>query len=99
MMAKSVEVQQAARVYLPYLVASPILGCACFMLDGIFIGATRGADMRNMMMISLMIYVVSVLALTPSFENHGLWMALLISYVARGATLGYKYPTIERDLA
>jgi MATE family multidrug resistance protein len=69
------------------------------MLDGIFIGATRGADMRNMMMISLMIYVVSVLALTPSFENHGLWMALLISYVARGATLGYKYPTIERDLA
>ena len=99
MMAKSVEVQQAARVYLPYMVASPILGCACFMLDGIFIGATRGADMRNMMMISLMIYVVSVLALTPSFGNHGLWMALLISYVARGATLGYKYPTIERDLA
>jgi MATE family multidrug resistance protein len=69
------------------------------MLDGIFIGATRGADMRNMMMVSLLIYVVSVLALTPSFGNHGLWMALLISYVARGATLGYKYPTIERDLA
>jgi hypothetical protein len=26
-------------------------------------------------------------------------MALLISYVARGATLGYKYPAIERDLS
>jgi MATE family multidrug resistance protein len=69
------------------------------MLDGIFIGATRGSDMRNMMMISLIIYVLSVLALTPSFGNHGLWMALLISYVARGATLGYKYPAIERDLS
>ena len=68
------------------------------MLDGIFIGATRGADMRNMMMMSLMIYALSVLALTPSFGNHGLWTALLISYVARGATLGYKYPAIERDL-
>jgi len=72
MMAKSAEVQQAAKDYLPYMVASPILGCACFMLDGIFIGATRGADMRNMMMISLMIYVGSVLALTPTLGNHGL---------------------------
>lgn len=97
-MAKSVEVQQAARIYLPYMVAAPILGCACFMLDGIFIGATRGADMRNMMLISLVVYGVCVLALTPSFGNHGLWIALLISYVARGATLGYKYPEIERSL-
>jgi len=55
--------------------------------------------MRNMMMISLMIYVLSVLVLTQSFGNHGLWLALLISYVARGVTLGYKYPAIERDLS
>ena len=40
------------------------------MLDGIFIGATRGADMRNMMMISLMIYVGRC-GPDPSWETMG----------------------------
>ena len=66
------------------------------MLDGIFIGATRTRDMRNMMAVSLAVYVASVLILVPLMGNHGLWTALLISFAVRGVTLGLRYPALER---
>jgi len=96
-MAKAPEVQLEARAYLGYMVAAPVLGLAAWMLDGVFIGATRSRDMRNMMAVSLAVYVVAALALVPSLGNHGLWLALLISFLARGVTLGLRYPALERD--
>ncbi|APX10809.1 MATE family efflux transporter [Tateyamaria omphalii] len=95
-MAKDAQVQAEAREYLLYMVAAPLLGCAAWMLDGIFIGAGRGRDMRNMMAISFVMYWLAVLALLPLMGNHGLWAALLISFVARGVTLGVRYPALER---
>ena len=96
-MAKAPEVQTEARSYLPYMVATPVLGLAAWMLDGVFIGATRSRDMRNMMAVSLAVYVVAAAILVPGLGNHGLWLALLISFVARGVTLGLRYPALERD--
>ena len=98
-MAKAPDVQVEARRYLWWMVAAPLLGCAAWMLDGIFIGATRGRDMRNMMMLSFVIYWAAVLALMPVLGNHGLWAALLISFIARGVTLGSRYPSLERAAA
>ena len=95
-MTTAPEVQDAARNYLPYMVAAPILGIGAWMFDGIFIGATRGADMRNMMAVSLLAYILAAFALIPVLGNHGLWIALLISFVARGITLGLRYPALER---
>jgi len=92
------DVRIEARVYLIYMVASPILGILPWMLDGIFIGATRTKDMRNMMAVSLAIYVAALMLLVPSFGNHGLWGAMLISFVARGITLAVKYPVLERNV-
>ena len=98
-MAKAPDVQEEARAYLWWMVAAPLLGCAAWMLDGIFIGATRGRDMRNMMMLSFLIYWAAILILLPAMGNHGLWAALLISFIARGVTLGAKYPSLERSAA
>ena len=95
LMATSPEVRSEARSYLWWMVLAPPIGIASWMLDGIFIGATRTRDMRNMMAISLVVYVVAVAAFIPLFGNHGLWLALLVSFVARGATLGWKYPKVE----
>jgi len=95
-MAKDVAVQAEARDYLWWMVAAPILGCAAWMLDGIFIGAARGRDMRNMMAISFVIYWAAIIMLVPLIGNHGLWAALLISFFARGATLAARYPALER---
>ncbi|SFM50995.1 MATE family efflux transporter [Shimia aestuarii] len=95
LMTTAPDVRAAARDYLPYMVAAPLLGVASWMLDGIFIGATQSRDMRNMMVLSLIVYVVAVWALVPLWGNHGLWLALLISFVARGVTLGVRYPRLE----
>ncbi len=94
-MTKAEDVQTQARVFLPYLLAVPILSFGAFMLDGIFIGATRTQDMRNMMALSFLIYGAAAVLMVPMIGNHGLWLALLISFVARTATLGWKYPALE----
>ncbi len=98
LMTTAPEVRAEARAYLPWMVASPVLGVASWMLDGVFIGATRTRDMRNMMAVSLLIYVIALAALVPAMGNHGLWAALLVSLVARGVTLGLRYPALERSV-
>ena len=99
LMTTAPDVRIEARAYLPYMIAAPLVGCAAWMLDGIFIGATRSADMRNMMALSAIIYVIALLILMPVIGNHGLWVALLISFVARGITLGARYPSLKRAAA
>lgn len=97
LMSKNAEVQAEARLYLNWIVAAPIIGIASWMLDGIFIGATRTRDMRNAMLVSTVVYVVSVWLLLPAFGNHGLWGALMIFFVARGVTLFLRYPALEAE--
>lgn len=98
-MSTAGDVRVAAQTYLIYMVFAPVLAWPSFMLDGIFIGATRSAEMRNMMALSALIYALSLALLLPLLGNHGLWLALLISFVARGATLGWRYPALERSIA
>ncbi len=95
LMAKVPEVQAEARIYLIYTGFAAIFGLGAFMLDGIFIGATRSRDMRNMMAVSLAVYVLALILLISVFGNHGLWLSLLISYVVRAVTLGLRYPALE----
>ena len=95
LLAKAPDVRAAAREFLPYAVAAPAVGVLAWMLDGIFIGATRGPDMRNMMAVSLCAYAAMAAALVPLMGNHGLWIALLLSLVVRAVTLGLRYPAVE----
>lgn len=94
-MTTATDVQFAARHYLPYMVAAPIVGVGAWMLDGIFIGATRTRDMRNMTIVSALAYFLAVLPLMWLFGNHGLWIGLLFSFVVRGIALGLRYPSLE----
>jgi len=98
LMTTSEEVRTAARLYLLWVVVSPLLAVWAFILDGIFIGATRGPDLRNMMALSAAIYALSAAVLMPLWGNHGLWLALMISLVARAVTLGLRYPALERSV-
>lgn len=95
LMSTAPDVRETSRLFLPYMVAAPLVGVAAWMLDGIFIGATRSRDMRNMMVISAVAYFAAVIPLMAVFGNHGLWLGLLFSFVVRGATLGWKYPGLE----
>ncbi len=98
-MTTAPDVREAARSYLGWMIAAPLVGCAAWMLDGIFIGATRTRDMRNMMIVSAAVYFAVALPLTAVLGNHGLWLALHVSWVARGVTLALRYPALERAAA
>lgn len=97
-MTTAPDVRLEARQYLPWMVLAPLAGVACWMLDGIFIGATRTGDMRNMMLISVIVYMLSLWALLGSYGNHGLWASMLLFFIARGITLGWKYPGLEASV-
>ncbi len=88
----------AARAYLPWAAGAPLLGVWAFQLDGIFIGATCTADMRNAMLASLAIFLGAWWLLLP-FRNSGLWGAFYIHYVARAVSLLYYYPALVRSVA
>lgn len=94
LMTTAPPVRAAALEFLPYMIAAPLVGVAAWMLDGVFIGATRTADMRNMMLVSTVIYFAAALPLMALWGNHGLWLALHISFVARAVSLGWKYPAL-----
>jgi MATE family multidrug resistance protein len=96
LMTVSDPVRAAARADLGWLVAAPLLGWASYMLDGIFIGATRTRDMRNMMAVSFAGYLMLVAILVPPWGSDGLWAALMGFFVLRGVTLGLRYPSLER---
>jgi multidrug resistance protein, MATE family len=95
LMAKDPEVQVAARAYLPWVVALPLLSIGAYMLDGIFIGATATREMRNAMFASTAVYLVAAVLLVPTLENTGLWIALAILNIVRGLTMAALYPRIE----
>jgi MATE family multidrug resistance protein len=90
-------VRTTARTYLPWAVMAPIVSVWAFQLDGIFIGATRTAQMRNAMLAALAIFLFAWWSLAP-FGNHGLWAALYVLYAARAGTLSYCLPGLLRSV-
>lgn len=98
MLTNVTEVREAADEYLAWVVVAPVLSVWCYLLDGIFIGATRTAEMRNAMIISLLAYLSGWWYLASAFDNHGLWASLMLYFVARAASLYFYLPGISRSL-
>ena len=90
-------VRVAARIYLPWAALAPLAGVCAFQLDGIFIGATRTADMRRAMLFSLLVFMLAWWLLRP-WGNHGLWAAFYVHYLARAVSLGWYLPGLVRSV-
>ena len=65
------------------------------MFDGIYVGATWTAAMRNLMLLALALYLVSLLALRD-LGNAGLWLSFLLFLGARGVGQAVFYPRRAR---
>lgn len=98
-MSTSPEVRAAGREYLFWAALAPAIGVASWMFDGIYIGATWTRAMRNAMIQSVIIYVIALFVLVPTLGNHGLWAALMVLNIARGVTMGWRYPRLEAQIA
>lgn len=95
LMAKSEEVRAEAARFLPFVALAPLVGAPAFMLDGIFIGATRTRDMRNAVAVALALYLAALWPLVALFGAEGLWIGLLLFLGLRGVTLQLRYPALE----
>jgi MATE family multidrug resistance protein len=87
------EVRETAIRYLPWLIVSPLVSVWSFLYDGVFVGATRAKDMRNIMMGSAFLVCVPSWYLFQPLGNHGLWLAFTLFMASRGIGMhvAYKY--------
>jgi multidrug resistance protein, MATE family len=92
--------QPAIRVlagrFLPWLIVLPLIAVWSFLLDGVYIGATRAQELRDSMLISLAGFLLLAVLLGARFGNHGLWCAMLAFMAFRAITLALRLPAIER---
>jgi MATE family multidrug resistance protein len=79
--------RELASHYIGWQIVLPVVGVWCYLLDGMFIGATRGAEMRNSMAVAAAGFALTLLTL-PYLGNHGLWLALAVFLALRGLSLG-----------
>lgn len=79
---------QAAHPYLFWIGLVPLITFAAFIWDGVYIGATASAAMRNTLLIStFLVFLPAYFLLEPIYHNHGLWMAIMLFMLSRGILL------------
>ena len=82
---------------LPWLIVMPLLAVWCFLLDGVFIGATRAREMRNSMLVAVFAGFFPVWWLCQGWGVAALWAAMAALMTGRGLTLGWLCWQLERD--
>lgn len=78
----------AALAVFGWTVAGPLVSSFCYIWDGIFIGATATAPMRDSMLVAtLLVFLPVYYGAVPWLGNHAIWLAMVSFMTARGATL------------
>ena len=80
--------------YIFWIIIIPPIASICYQFDGIFIGASQTAEMRNGMIISVVLFILSSQFLIVNFGNHGLWLSLIFFMIMRSITLNYYFNKI-----
>lgn len=88
LMTTNPDVRAMAAQYLPVAALSALTFIPAFVYDGILIGLTQNAMMRNGMVASLLVFFAAAVTLQPWLGNLGLWLALHVWFVARGFYYG-----------
>lgn len=85
------EIRDAATRYLPWLIASPLISVWSFLYDGVYVGATRAREMRNIMVFSAFAVFLPAWYLLQGLGNDGLWLAFLLFLASRGIGMHIGY--------
>jgi len=87
------DVIELAKTVLFWTILAPLVSSFCYILDGVFIGATETKPMRNTMLFSTgIVFLPAYFLGTHFFGIHGLWLAMVLFMVARGAALALYLP-------
>ncbi len=85
------DVREVAFRYLPWMIASPIISVWSFLYDGVFVGATRAKEMRDIMVGAALVVFLPAWYLLQPLGNHGLWLAFTLFMAARGLGMHVFY--------
>jgi MATE family multidrug resistance protein len=85
------DIREMALRYLPWMIASPLVSVWCFLYDGVYVGATRAREMRNIMVFSTLFVFLPAWYLLQPLGNDGLWLAFLIFMASRGIGMHIGY--------
>ena len=100
MMTSDLAVVAAAEAYLPWLLLMPVMGCAAFTWDGIYIGATASKAIRNSMLWAVVGFFAVWFAgkafpdVTAETAVHILMGAYFAHLLARTVYLTVRYKTV-----
>jgi MATE family multidrug resistance protein len=92
------DVNQSASTLLYLAAIYVLLSFPAFQLDGIFIGATHTAQMRNASMVAILVFLACWWPLTARFGVEGLWYSFIIYVCARAASLLYYFKSLRRTI-
>jgi len=73
--------------YSYWVVIIPFISSFCYQFDGIFVGASQTKELRNAMIISVFIFIISSFFLINNLNNLGLWISFSIFIIVRALTL------------
>jgi len=88
--------RESAANYLIWVVILPIVSVWSFVFDGVYIGATRVVEMRNIMLLATFGFFLPSWYLLQGWGNHGLWLAFVIFMLARGVIMVMVFFSINR---
>ena len=96
MMTSDPTVVEASKEYLPWLLLMPVIGCAAFTWDGIYIGATASKAIRNSMLWAVVgfavVWFAGILCLNKFVQPiHILMAAYFAHLLARTVYLSVRY--------
>ena len=77
--------------YLFWLVLMPVASCVAFVWDGIYIGATASAAMRDCMLFSAALFLLSYFLLRRLMGVQALYVGYFVHLVSRSIYLTVKY--------
>ncbi|MEP0356160.1 MATE family efflux transporter [Paraglaciecola sp.] len=89
--------QTAITDYYWFIFSLPIIAHWCFFFDGIFVGLTRAAAMRNSMLFCALVVYFPSFYIFYEWQNQGLWIAMSLFLLARGLSLGGYFIYLYRN--
>ena len=97
-MTDEIDVLNASRPYIPWLIAMPLVSTLAFMWDGIYIGATAGRPIRNAMIWSALGFVLTYVDFYHLWCIQALYAAYFVHLIARVVYLTIGWPRIARKM-
>ena len=85
------DVRDTTLRYLPWMIVSPLVSVWSFLYDGVYVGATRAREMRNIMLFSTFAVFLPAWYLLRFLGNDGLWLAFMLFLAGRGIGMHFRY--------